>query len=144
MEGKNPFFSHILWLKLNFYLYVKFSMKALTNKGWIGCPKKEKTHLFISCSKKTKNFKKNWLLIVQVSKQNWTENFQFLDLKNKQKKQVIGSLTLKKCTCIFADSVSCEHCGDFGTWVGRWVKWNGGVANLSHIFHAIVVITGKP
>ena len=24
-----------------------------------------------------------------------------------------------------ADSESCEGCGDFGTWVGRWSKWNG-------------------
>ena len=50
----------------------------------------------------------------------------------------------KNVQVFFADSESCENCGDFGTWVGRWSKWNNGVRILSHIFHANVVITGKP
>ena len=56
----------------------------------------------------------------------------------------VGALHPKKSSSIFADSESYEQCGDFGTWVGRWSRWIGDVTILSYIFHANVVITGKP
>ena len=35
------------------------------------------------------------------------------------------------CLSIVADSESCEQCGDFGTWVGRWSTWNGDTTNFT-------------
>ena len=69
------------------------------------------------------------------SKQTWKENSPFMGffLTNRS---VVASPP-QKCASIFADSESCEQCGDFGTWVGRWSKWNGGVTTF-HIFSMIM------
>ena len=40
----------------------------------------------------------------------------------------------KKCVNIFADSELCVKYRDFGTWVGRWSKGNGGVTIFSTVF----------
>ena len=96
MEGRMGF-SHIFWLNWNFYLQVQSLPK---NKLWICCLKKGRTHLVISCPKKAKSLKENFLLIFQSlgSKQSQIKKRLFKD------KQFCGSLPPNKCVFVFADS----------------------------------------
>ena len=50
----------------------------------------------------------------------------------------------KKFANIIADSEPCIKYKDFGTWVSRWSKWNGGATIFSHFFLSYGLITGKP
>ena len=59
-------------------------------------------------------------------------------------KQVGKGLTHQEVQIFFADSEFSEQCRHFGTWVGRWSKWNGGVTSCSQISHTNVVTTEKP
>ena len=53
----------------NFFLWLKWNFKILpTNKLGIGCPKKGRTHLVISCSEKTNSFDENNILIFHSSR----------------------------------------------------------------------------
>ena len=90
-------------------------------------PKKGKTHLVLSCHKKDKSKKKMTFDISKFKFQNGTraENFNLLAFLRQAGVWAPGpphppKKNKKKCASIFfANSESCEHRRDFGTWVGR-------------------------
>ena len=87
LEKWKQFFFKVLGLEWNFYLDVQILHGILsTNILWIVCPKKGRTHIVISCPKKTKSWKENLLFIFQSS------CFQ----TDSNRKQVCVSLTPNK------------------------------------------------
>ena len=141
MEGKKKYVLFFTFWDLNETFI--FMSKLPTNEVWIGCPKKGRAHLVISYPKNTKSLKENLLLIDQSSSYKTDSKRKLPTFWLFETNRSVGAYPPKKCVSIFADSESGEYCGDFGTWVGRWWKWNGGVTIFSKKCHANVVITGK-
>ena len=115
-----------------------------TNELWFGFHKQTRTHLFISYFKDTKKLQKKNTFDLS--------NFQF---QNKQipKTYILGSFLDEPLHCsqnqkqlflnIFADPDLCIKYRDFGTWVSRWSKWNGGLTICSHFLRNYGLITNK-
>ena len=135
-EGKKHLFG-IMWLEKNFNLHVQIWHGSLPkNYLWTCFPKKERAHLFISCPKKTKSFKENFLLILQSSSFKMDSNRKLLNVG------FFWDKPQKRCANIIADSDTFKRYRDFETWVGKWSNWNGGVIIFLHYFLTNVVITG--
>ena len=134
MDGGKDHFFHMLCIEWNFYLNVQIEHGTLPinelvvhrkeGHNWsYHVPKrptvKKKSHFWCTIFKfqnkleqKTSNL---WAFLRQTVL--WEPNRQ------------------EMCKYFFRHSESCEQCGDIGTWVGRWSKWNGGLTIRSHIFH---------
>ena len=89
---------------------------------------------------KTKSWKENWLLIFQSSSLKTDLNRKLLSFGLFLRQTGLWEPNpSKNVQVFFADSESCERCGDFSTRVGRWSTWNGDVTVFVTHFSCLFV-----